>query len=179
MSPKSNPTPVDLTKRAGDDVEAAWSPTGKNIAFTSYYRDDGMPQLFLMNPDGSEQVRLSERFAEHSPTWTPKGTYLYYVMDYADFSVLSMRGYLVQICQYEEIRYVIECRATWISFSTANVNRWFDDRLYTHHWRQNEHLFGYDRRPRVHGDSIDRFQQRYICLLVTGCEVGVVHQHPR
>ena len=88
---QSDPTPLDLTKRAGDDVEAAWSPTGKKIAFTSYYRDDGMPQLFLMNPDGSEQVRLSERFAEHSPTWTPKDTYLYYVMDYADFSVLSMR----------------------------------------------------------------------------------------
>lgn len=88
---QSDPTPVDLSKRAGDDVEASWAPSGSKIAFTSYYRDDGMPQLFLMNPNGSEQVRLSERFAEHSPVWTPNDSYLYYVMDYANHSVLSMR----------------------------------------------------------------------------------------
>ncbi|MHC1740315.1 MAG: protein kinase [Anaerolineaceae bacterium] len=81
----------DLTKRAGDDVEPAWSATGRKIAFTSYYREDKMPQIFIMNPDGSEQVRLSDRFAEHSPTWTPNDSYLMYVMDYADYFVLSMR----------------------------------------------------------------------------------------
>jgi serine/threonine protein kinase len=82
---------VDLTRRAGNDEEGVWSPDGKKIAFTSYYRDDGMPQLFLMNPDGSAQNRLSERFAEHSTTWTPDSSYLMYVMDYADYSILSMR----------------------------------------------------------------------------------------
>lgn len=84
-------TPIDLTKRAGNDVDPAWSATGKKIAYTSYYREDGMPQIFLMNADGSNPVRLSERFAEHSPTWTTNDTYLMYVMDYADYNILSMR----------------------------------------------------------------------------------------
>jgi Tol biopolymer transport system component len=88
---KPDAAPVDLTQRAGDDVEPAWDPTADQIAFTSYYRKDGLPQLFIMNTDGSNQTRLSERFAEHSATWTPDGSYLMYVMDYADFYVLSMR----------------------------------------------------------------------------------------
>ena len=88
---QANPTPVDLTNKAGDDIEASWEPNGKKIAWTSYYRDDRLPQLFLMDPDGKEQTRLSERFAEHSPTWTPDGSYLMYVMDYQGFNVLAMR----------------------------------------------------------------------------------------
>ena len=91
---QQNPTPVDLTNRAGDDTDASWSPNGKKIAFTSYYRDDGMPQLFLMNADGSEQTRLSERFSEHYSAWTPDASFLLYVMEYQGIKVLSMRdGY--------------------------------------------------------------------------------------
>ena len=86
-----DPVPVDLSKRAGDDQDPAWSPTGKKIAFSSYYREDGLPQLFIMNADGSEQTRLSERFAEHFPTWTPNDDFLVYVLDYAGSNVLSMR----------------------------------------------------------------------------------------
>lgn len=88
---QADPVAVDLTNRAGDDVEAAWAPSGKKIAFTSYYREDGLPQLFIMNPDGSEQIRLSDRFAEHSPNWTPNDSYLVYVMDYSGNSLISMR----------------------------------------------------------------------------------------
>jgi TolB protein len=82
---------IDLTQRAGNDQDPAWSPTGKKIAFTSYARDDGMPQLYLMNADGSGQERISVQFAEHSPTWTPNDTYLLYVMDFNGHKVLSMR----------------------------------------------------------------------------------------
>ena len=88
---QTDPIAVDLSNRAGDDVEAAWAPSGKKIAFTSYYREDGLPQLFIMNPDGSAQTRLSDRFAEHSPSWTPDDSYLVYVMDYSGNSLISMR----------------------------------------------------------------------------------------
>jgi Tol biopolymer transport system component len=83
--------PVDITKSASDDQDAAWSPTGKKIVYTSYYREDGLPQLFVMNVDGTEVKRLSDRFAEHFPVWTPNDDFLVYVMDYSGSSILSMR----------------------------------------------------------------------------------------
>jgi serine/threonine protein kinase len=82
---------IDLTNRAGNDQDPVWSPSGKKIAFTSYARDDGMPQIYLMNADGSTQERVSVQFAEHSPTWTPNDTLLLYVMDFNGHKVLSMR----------------------------------------------------------------------------------------
>ncbi len=64
--------PVDISKRAADDLYAAWSPDGKWIAFTSYYREDKMPQLFIMSPQGYPQTRLSLGVAESYATWTPR-----------------------------------------------------------------------------------------------------------
>ncbi|MEA5078123.1 MAG: protein kinase [Anaerolineaceae bacterium] len=82
---------VDLTKRAGDDVDPAWSPSGKLIAFTSYYREDNIPQMFLMNSEGYDQKRISERFGEEFPTWTPNDDYLYYTLVFDGHEILSMR----------------------------------------------------------------------------------------
>jgi serine/threonine protein kinase len=90
---------VDLSRKVGNDDEATWSPTGKLIAFTSYYRTDGVPQLFIMNPDGSNQTLLTNDPAEtstvadseHSPTWYPNDTYLFYVLDYQGSSILYYR----------------------------------------------------------------------------------------
>ncbi len=83
--------PVDLTQRAGDDVDPAWSSTGKLIAFTSYYREDNIPQLFLMNSGGLDQKRISERYGELYPAWTPNDEYLYYTLDFNGHQILSMR----------------------------------------------------------------------------------------
>jgi len=49
----------------------AW-PTGEKIAFVS--DRDGMQQIYLMNPDGSDQVRLCTLGDAHSPRWSPDGT---------------------------------------------------------------------------------------------------------
>ncbi len=87
-----NPQPVDISQRAGSDRYAAWSPEGDKIAFTSYYREDKTAQLFLMNPDGSNQTRLSEQWAERYATWSPDAEFLFFVQSMNDVDVLYMRN---------------------------------------------------------------------------------------
>ena len=83
--------PVDLSRRAGNDLYAAWSPNNKFIAFTSYFREDNTPQLVIMNPDGSNQKLLSILgFADSYATWSPNGDWLLYVYSTGDLRVLQM-----------------------------------------------------------------------------------------
>jgi serine/threonine protein kinase/Tol biopolymer transport system component len=88
---KPGAEPIDISKKANNDLYPAWSPTGKLIAFTSYYREDKKPQIFVMKPDGSEQVRLSTEFAESYSSWTPNGNFLLYVFTLNDLNVLYTR----------------------------------------------------------------------------------------
>ena len=83
--------PVDISLRAADDLYAAWSPDGKWIAFTSYYREDKMPQLFIMSPQGYPQTRLSLGVAESYASWTPDANFFLYVFTTGDLNVLYMR----------------------------------------------------------------------------------------
>ncbi|MEI6046952.1 MAG: hypothetical protein WCS37_21605, partial [Chloroflexota bacterium] len=53
-------TPVTLV--ADNAVEGRWSPDGKKIAYIGGNNDLSQPRtLFLMNPDGSDKVSLTER----------------------------------------------------------------------------------------------------------------------
>lgn len=84
-------TPIDLTRRVGNDRYAAWSPNNKFIAFTSYYREDKTPQLVVMNPDGSKQDMLSILgFANSYSTWSPNGDWLLYTYSVGELQVLQM-----------------------------------------------------------------------------------------
>jgi len=69
---------VQLTTARPDDAQSAWSPDGKRIAFKS--RRNGNNELFVMNPDGSDQTRLTNSFrvSEGQPAWSPDGTRLLY-----------------------------------------------------------------------------------------------------
>lgn len=67
----------DIEKLTGDsgwDSIPAWSPDGKEIAFVS--DRDGNLELYVMNADGSDQTRLTERLREEDsrPTWSPDGS---------------------------------------------------------------------------------------------------------
>ncbi|MCX6053466.1 MAG: protein kinase [Chloroflexi bacterium] len=88
---QNDPQPVDLSLRPGDDKYPAWSPTGKVIAFTSYYREDKLPQIFTMRPDGNDQIRLSLGYSEAYSSWTPNGDFLFYVYTSGQLNVLYMR----------------------------------------------------------------------------------------
>jgi Tol biopolymer transport system component len=67
-----------LTSDVASDDEAAWSPDGKRIAFTSRAVGDD-PDLLVMNEDGTGVVRLAlpHRFVS-SPTWSVDGTKITY-----------------------------------------------------------------------------------------------------
>jgi len=68
-----------LTHSPGEDGWPAWSPDGKKIAFTSARDDRGHSSdvgpffdVYVMNADGSNQIRLTQGFGQFS-TWSPDG----------------------------------------------------------------------------------------------------------
>ncbi|NMC52498.1 MAG: protein kinase [Chloroflexi bacterium] len=63
--------PANLTRREGDDTHPAWSPDGRWIAFANQNPFTSVLQVVLMNPDGSEQRRISGEYYEYDPAWSP------------------------------------------------------------------------------------------------------------
>ena len=61
------------------DTDPSWSPDGSRIAFVSY-RDGNRPEIYVMNRDGSGQIRLTDNPAiDHSPSWSPDGSRIAFV----------------------------------------------------------------------------------------------------
>ena len=66
---------ANLTNDASDDSTPAWSPDGKQIAFTS--TRGGRPQIYVMDADGKNLRRVSQGdAADFSPTWSPDGNWI-------------------------------------------------------------------------------------------------------
>ena len=75
---------ANLTNNPADNSGPAWSPDGKQIAFTS--TRDGRPQIYVMpapgggpdaNAGGSAPRRVSQgEAADFSPTWSPDGNWI-------------------------------------------------------------------------------------------------------
>jgi Tol biopolymer transport system component len=61
----------NISRDPADDWGPAWSPDGKWIAFSA--AREGMPQIFVMRPDGSDAHRLNELEGEY-PAWSPDGS---------------------------------------------------------------------------------------------------------
>jgi TolB protein len=54
---------------------AVWSPDGTKIAYEAATGVDGKPDIYVMNPDGSAQTRLTHSPArDENPDWSPDGT---------------------------------------------------------------------------------------------------------
>lgn len=75
----------------GNETEAAWSPDGEWIVFTTDNRSDGLKQLMIVKPNGTELRRLSSDKQEFSPEWSPKMDRLVYVLPSSSLRYLWMR----------------------------------------------------------------------------------------
>ena len=68
---------VNITNHRADDIEPMWSPTGRQILFSSdriRVRD-----LYLMDTDGANIKRVFAKVAERQhPTWSPDGKQIAY-----------------------------------------------------------------------------------------------------
>ncbi len=58
----------------------AKAPAAPKIVFTS--KRDGNAEIYIMNPDGSEQVNLTQhRASDYDPVWSPSGEQILFVSD--------------------------------------------------------------------------------------------------
>src|SRR5262249_7046161 len=70
-------TPVNITNTPSGEGSPAWSPDGRKLAFVS--NRDGPAGVYIMNPDGSNVVRIASR--GYSPTWSPDSTRIAFVCE--------------------------------------------------------------------------------------------------
>lgn len=71
---------VNLTKHKADDHFPAWSPDGKQIAFSS--DRDGWPQIYVMAADGTGVQRLTRsKSIDRAPVWSPDGKRIAFCRD--------------------------------------------------------------------------------------------------
>jgi Tol biopolymer transport system component len=65
--------PVRLTHHIARDLQPAYSPDGKKIAFNG--NRDGLPAIYLMNADGSDVRKISNDLPDcYNPSWSADGT---------------------------------------------------------------------------------------------------------
>jgi TolB protein len=64
------------------DEEPAWSPDGKRLAFSSTRGGGGHYDIYVMNADGSQAVRLTDHAAqEQDPTWAADGQSVFFTAE--------------------------------------------------------------------------------------------------
>ena len=83
--------PVNLTQRKGDDFAPTWSPDGQSIVFTSDSREDRILQLYTMDPEGEDILRLSTLQEEFDATWSPDMKYMAFVLKAGFNRILYLR----------------------------------------------------------------------------------------
>jgi TolB protein len=59
-----------LTSGGGNDENPSWSPSGRQIVFSS--KREGKYNIYMMNTDGTDIERLTPNDANYtSPAWSP------------------------------------------------------------------------------------------------------------
>ena len=72
--------PRRLTFNSAIDTAPSWSPTGREIAFTSDRAGTGSPQIYVMDAEGSNVRKVSFGGNYHdAPSWSPAGDVIAFV----------------------------------------------------------------------------------------------------
>jgi len=80
-----------LTFSAGDDANPSWSPDGSKIAFSS--NRDGTYEIYVMDPNGSNQTPLPTTAEGTEPDWSPDGSKIAFQSDRdGDFEIYVMNA---------------------------------------------------------------------------------------
>ena len=71
-STSNNSAPIQLTTSKEDATKPAWSPDGKQLAFTRSVEDKS--QIFILSMEGGEPRQLtSYKYGAKNPKWSPDG----------------------------------------------------------------------------------------------------------
>ncbi len=82
--------------KAGNVLEPAWSPDGERIAFYASFGGAIDDELYIVDADGSDLVRITNNTrSDSNPAWSPDGTRLAFVRD-ATISTMDPDGTDVQ-----------------------------------------------------------------------------------
>jgi len=68
-----------LTSEPASDYDADWSPDGARILFVTSRYSGGVTELVVMNPDGSDVMRISPGLPADTPSWSSDGTRIAFV----------------------------------------------------------------------------------------------------
>ncbi|MFV8441611.1 S9 family peptidase [Flavobacterium sp. LB2P44] len=71
-SPSNTSPPLQLTTSKEGATKPAWSPDGKQLAFTRMIDDNS--QIFILSTEGGEPIQLtSHKYGANNPKWSPDG----------------------------------------------------------------------------------------------------------
>ncbi len=110
--PKKKPIP--LSTDPGGDYDPAWSPDGKQIAFTSE-RVTGSPRIFILNLADKAVRLLSEPFKQHSqPAWSRDGSKIAFVSyEKGSYQIIIMSSDGVVQSVLSEIKPAADLHPDW------------------------------------------------------------------
>lgn len=121
---------VRLTSDAAADHGPAWSPNGARIAFAS--RRDGTDEIYVMNADGSNVLRLSATGENSGPAWSPDGLQIafhhgqcYYSCDYDLFRMNAGGSGILQLTSGDppaDTDPAWSRDGQWIAFATVSCD---------------------------------------------------------
>jgi dipeptidyl aminopeptidase/acylaminoacyl peptidase len=71
-----------LTTDPADDLDPAWSPDGRRIAFVAQRLDSNVTDIWTVNADGSGLKPVTHSSSSNkAPSWSPDGTRIVYEKD--------------------------------------------------------------------------------------------------